>query len=213
MTNGEPDPPGEETRTEEQRAEEQRAEEQRAEQAAQGAEGMADPLGGLAERLAQVEGQLAAFHRRAAHRELVIDQLHEENQRLQAGLSRMILDPVVTDLIRLHDQLDREARRSGGDQPDGRLLRSFADDVLEILGRCGLDVFSAEPGEPFERGQHRVVGIVACDDASGHNTVAEVTGVGFRERDTGRVRRTVQAYFRQYPPLAQPDRRNAVQSE
>lgn len=174
---------------------------------------MVGPLGELAERLCQVERHLAEFHRRAIHRESVIDQLHAENQRLRDGLSRMVLDPVVTDLIRLHDQLDREVRRLGGDQPDGRLLRSFADDILEILDRCGMDVFSAEPGDPFERGQHRAVGVVTCDDASGHNTVAEVTGVGFRERDTGRVRRTVQAYFRQYPPLAQPDQRNAVQSE
>lgn len=174
---------------------------------------MAGPLAELAERLGQVEGHLAEFHRRAAHRESVIDQLHAENQRLRDGLSRMVLDPVVTDLIRLHDQLDREARRLGGDQPDGRLLRSFADDTLEILDRCGMDVFSAEPGDLFERGQHRAVGVVACDDESRHNTVAEVTAVGFRERGTGRVRRTVQAYFHQYPPLAQPDQRNAVQSE
>ena len=170
-------------------------------------------LGEMAERLGQVERHLAGFHRRAAYRESVIDELHAENQRLRDGLSRMILDPVVTDLIRLHDQLDGEARRLGGDQPDGRLLRSFADDILEILERCGMDVFSAEPGDLFQRGQHRVVGVVPCEDESRHNTVAKVTAVGFRERDTGRVRRTVQAYYHQYPALAQPDQRNAMQTE
>lgn len=174
---------------------------------------MADPLGELAERLGQVERHLAEFHRHATHRETVIDQLHAENQRLRDGLSRMILEPVVTDLIRLHDQLDREARRLGSDQPDGRLLRSFADDTLEILDRCGMDVFSAKPGDLFERGQHRAVGVVACEDESKHNTVVEVTAVGFRERETGRVRRTVQAHFHQYPALVQSDQRNAVQSE
>jgi hypothetical protein len=43
--------------------------------------------------------------------------------------------------------------------------------------------------------------------------VAEVTAAGFCERGTGRVRRTVQAYIYQYPPLAQPDKRNAARSE
>jgi molecular chaperone GrpE (heat shock protein) len=125
----------------------------------------------------------------------------------------MILEPVVTDLIRLHDQLDREARRLGADQPDGQLMRSFADDILEVLDRCGMDFFTAKPGDPFERGRHRAVGVVACDDESRHHTVAEVTAAGFCERGTGRVRRTVQAYIYQYPPLAQPDKRNAARSE
>ena len=95
----------------------------------------------------------------------------------------------MTDLIRLYDQLDREARRLEADGQDARLLRSFADDVLQILDRCGIEVFSAEPGDPFERGRHRAVAVVACDDESQHNTVAEVVAVGFLERDTGRVRR------------------------
>jgi molecular chaperone GrpE (heat shock protein) len=125
----------------------------------------------------------------------------------------MILDPVVADLIRLYDQLDREARRLGAGQPDGPLMRSFADDLLEVLDRCGMDVFSAKPGDLFERGRHRAVGVVACDDESQHHTVAEVTATGFCERGTGRVRRPVQAYIYQYPPLAQPDKRNAARSE
>ena len=41
-------------------------------------EGVANPLGDLAERLGQVERHLAEFHRRAIHRESVIDQLHAE---------------------------------------------------------------------------------------------------------------------------------------
>ena len=49
--------------------------------------------GELAGRLDQVEAHLAEFHRRAAHRESVIDRLHEENQRLHDGIGRIILDP------------------------------------------------------------------------------------------------------------------------
>jgi len=157
-------------------------------------------LGELSRRLGQVEEHLAGFHRLEAHRESIIDRLHEENQRLRDGVGRLILEPVVADLIRLHDQLEKEVRRLGADAPDGQLLRSFADEVLQILDRCGIEPFLAEPGEPFQRGRHRPIGAVACDDESRHNTVAEVVAAGFYERDTGRVRRPLHAYIHQYGP-------------
>jgi molecular chaperone GrpE len=160
-------------------------------------------LGELAGQLGKVEQQLAEFHRRSAHRESIIDRLHEENQRLRSGVGRIILDPVITDLIRLHDQLSREVRRLEADDQDGRLLRSFAEDVAQILDRHGIELFSAEPGEPFERGRHRALTIVACDDSSRHNTVAEVAAVGFLERETGRVRRPAQVRVFQYTPESQ----------
>jgi len=161
------------------------------------------PLGELAGRLGRVEEQLAEFHRRSAHRELVIDRLHEENQQLRGGIARLILEPVVADLIRLDDQLTREVRRLEADGQDPRLLWSFAEDVRQILDRCGIDVFSAEPGDPFDRDRHRPLAVVACQDESRHNTVAEVVAAGFAERETGRIRRPVQARFYQYTPRSQ----------
>jgi molecular chaperone GrpE len=157
-------------------------------------------LGELSRRFEDVEKQLGEFHRRSAHRESVIDRLHEENQQLRGGLSRMVLEPVIADLIRLYDQLDREVGRLQADGQDGRLLRSFAEDVLQILDRCGIDVFSAELGDPFKRDRHRALAVVACHDESRHNTVAEVVAAGFTERDTGRIRRPVNALFYQYSP-------------
>jgi len=52
-----------------------------------------------------------------------------------------------------------------------------------------------------EARQHRSLAVVPCDDESRHNTVAEVVAVGFVERDTGRIRRPVQARVHQYSPL------------
>ena len=147
-----------------------------------------------------MEEQLAEFHRRSAHRELVIDRLHEENQQLRGGIGKILLEPVVADLIRLDDQLNREVRRLESDGQDPRLLWSFAEDVRQILDRCGIDVFSAEPGDPFDRDRHRPLAVVACQDQTLHNTVAEVVAAGFTERETGRVRRPVQARFYQYTP-------------
>jgi molecular chaperone GrpE (heat shock protein) len=157
-------------------------------------------LGELAGRLGRLEGQLAEFHRRSAHRELVIDRLHEENQQLRGGIGKIILEPVVADLIRLDDQLTREVHRLESDGQDPRLLWSFAEDVRQILDRCGIDVFSAEPGDPFDRDRHRALAVVACQDEALHNTVAEVVAAGFAERETSRVRRPVQARFYQYTP-------------
>ena len=76
----------------------------------------AQMCGELASRLGRVEEQLADFHRRAAHRESVIDRLHEENQQLRAGRTA-ILEPVIADLIRLYDQL---TGRPAGSRPPGR---------------------------------------------------------------------------------------------
>lgn len=157
----------------------------------------------LAGRFGKVEEQLAEFHRRSAHREMVIDRLHDENQQLRDGVSKAILEPVVADLIRLYDQVDREVRRLRAAGQDERLLWSFADDVVQILDRCGLEMYSAEPGHPFDRDRHRPLAVVDCADESWHNTVAEVTAAGFAERDTGRVRRPLQARFYQYTPAPQ----------
>lgn len=157
-------------------------------------------LAELAGRLAKVEEQLAEFHHRSAHREAVIDRLHEENTELRSGLSRIILQPVVADLIRLYDQLSRESQRLDNNGQDGQLIRSFAEDVAQILDRCGIEVFSAGPGDRFQPDRHRPLAVVACDDEARHNTVAEVLTAGFAERDSGRIRRPVQARFYQYVP-------------
>ena len=154
-------------------------------------EGPAD----LARRFERVEEQLAAFHRRSAHRESVIDYLHGENQRLQEGMERAVLEPVVTDLIRLHDQIDREVRRLQADGQDHRLLWSFAEDVLQILDRCGLESFSVAPGDRYDRERHRPLSVLPCDDEDRHNTVAEMITVGFTDRATGKIRRPAQARF------------------
>lgn len=158
----------------------------------------------LTERLRDVAQQLAEFHQRSAHRELIIDRLHDENQQLRAGLSKAILEPVVADLIRLYDQVDRQVRRLAAAGQDARLLESFAADIEQILDRCGIEIYLAKPGDPFDRDRHRPLAVVSCPDESQHNTVADVTAVGFIERETGRVRRPVQARFYQYTPAGEP---------
>jgi len=158
---------------------------------ADGGGGEEELLPRVLERVAAIEAQLAEFNRRASHREAVIDRLHAENEELRAGVQRAILEPAVVDLIRLHEGLCREAGRAADEIAAG-LVGSFAGDVEVILDRCGLELFTAEPGDPYRPGEHRPVAVVATGDRDRDGTIAEVVSPGFRERDGGRVRRPVQ---------------------
>jgi molecular chaperone GrpE len=151
------------------------------------------PDADLSARLSAVEEQLRDFNRRAMHREQVIDRLHEENQQLRQGQHRVVLEPVIADLIRLYDQLAREARRD----PDG-ILPSFVAEVAELLDRCGIEAFEAEVGQAYRTDLHRPLAVVPTTNPDQHNTVAEAVAAGFIDRVAGRTRRPAQARFYQY---------------
>lgn len=138
--------------------------------------------------LAALELQLSEFNRRSAHREAIIDRLHEENRSLREGLRRSILDPVVADLFRLRDALLGEAVRLA-DEPAGRNFAGFVDETEIILDRCGMEVFVPQPGDRFEPNRQTPVTVVWTGDPELHNTVERVLATGFTERETGRVRR------------------------
>lgn len=147
-------------------------------------------------RLDAIERQLADFHRRSAHREEIINRLHEDNQRLKQGEHRVVLEPVIADLIRLHEQLARQARRT----PDDGMLASFVDEVDEILDRCGIEVFMAAQGDAYRSDRHKPLAVVQTTDPELHNTVAEPIAAGFIDRLNDRVRRPAQARFYQCKP-------------
>jgi molecular chaperone GrpE len=152
------------------------------------------------ERLASIEARLGELNERAAHRESVIDRLHQEKEELRRGERRVVLEPVVADLIRLHDSLTREvARADAAEEPaHAGLLRSFAGDVETMLDRCGFETLTVEPGAHHSVSEHRVVGVLPTDVPERHNTIAEVVGMGFRDRDGGRVRRPLLARFHRF---------------
>ncbi|MBB5959592.1 molecular chaperone GrpE (heat shock protein) [Saccharothrix tamanrassetensis] len=158
-------------------------------------EPVAAAIGALTDRVGRIETAVADFNRRSAHRETIIDRLHDENQTLRNGLRRELLEPVVSDLVRLYDGLHRQAAHLGSD-----LFASFADDVALTLDRCGVEVVDAVPGEPFEAGRHSVGGTVPCAEAEHHNTVVSPLAAGLRDRETGRMRRLTRATFYRAEP-------------
>jgi molecular chaperone GrpE len=150
------------------------------------------------ERLDVLVAQGAEYHRRSAHREAVIDRLHEENQKLRDEVRASVFDPITADLMRLYESFRRDADRlteSGADLGLVKLMESYADDVELILDRCGLEPFSATVGEPFRRGDHVVAGTVETSDPAQRDRIAEVIAVGFRDRATGQIKRPLRAKF------------------
>ncbi|MCS7477594.1 hypothetical protein ACFFQW_34615 [Umezawaea endophytica] len=152
-------------------------------------------LAELSGRVGGVEKALLDFHRRSAHRESVIDDLSAENRLLRDGARRDLLKPVVADLIRLYDGLTEASTRTSD-----RMFASFADDVVLALDRCGIEVVPAEPGEPFEPGRHTVAAVRPGTGPEQHNTVAAPLAAGFRDVETGRMRRLAAAAFYRFDP-------------
>ncbi|MFB4309141.1 nucleotide exchange factor GrpE [Actinomadura sp. GTD37] len=151
-------------------------------------EDVRDALAGLAARLDRE-------HERAAHREAVIDRLHEENQRLRRGELQGMLEPVRTALYRLHDQARRESARlaaPGPAEPPGPrqtalLLAALADDVADALARLGVERFTVEPGAPYDASRHRPVAVTPVADPLRAGTVTAVESDGFEQ--SGKVLR------------------------
>ncbi|CNG08023.1 GrpE [Mycobacterium tuberculosis] len=147
------------------------------------------------EALAGLAARLDREHERAAHREAVIDRLHEENQRLRRGELQGMLEPVRAALYRLHDQARRESDRLAapglGEPPDPRqtslLLGALADDVADALARLGVERFTVEPGAPYDASRHRPVAVTPVADPLADGTVTAVQSDGFEQ--SGKVLR------------------------
>ncbi|MFV2178797.1 nucleotide exchange factor GrpE [Actinomadura sp. LOL_016] len=140
----------------------------------------------LRDALAGLSARLDREHERAAHRESVIDRLHEENQRLRRGELQTMLEPVRAALYRVHDQARRLAiSDESGATAD--LLDALADDVADALARLGVERFRAEAGQPFDPSRHRPVAVAPVSEPGRDGTVVEARSDGFEEG--GRVLR------------------------
>jgi molecular chaperone GrpE (heat shock protein) len=136
------------------------------------------------EALRQLAEKVEREHERAAFRESVIDRLHEENQELRRDQLTTALEPVRASLYRLHETLGREARRwASGDAPGvehvAPLLEALADDVVDTLGRTGVEPLDVEVGERFDPSRHQPREAVAVADAASADTVVKVLTTGF----------------------------------
>ncbi len=128
---------------------------------------LSEGLAALQSTLDRLAAATEREHERAAHREKIIDRLHDDNQLLRRGELQAMLDPIRTALYRLHDMVRRESLRWAGgpaDPPDpahvGPLLSAIADEIAEALARAGAERYTVEPGDLFDQARHRPVGTV-----------------------------------------------------
>jgi molecular chaperone GrpE (heat shock protein) len=134
--------------------------------------------------LARLTKQLEREHQRAAHREAVIDRLHQENQELRRGELQSMLEPIRTALYRLHDLARQGSDRWSAPAPPepkdaADLLAAVADEVADALARTGVERFSVEPGEPYDATRHRPVAVEPVTDPALAGAVVAVRTHGF----------------------------------
>jgi molecular chaperone GrpE len=147
-----------------------------------------DEKAGVEGALRQLAESVAREHERAAFRESIIDRLHGENQDLRRDQLATALEPVRAGLYRLHETLRREARRWGSGEAPGvqhvaPLLDALADDVVDTLGRTGVEPLDVEVGERFDPSRHRPREAVVVEDAARVDTVVDVLAPGFASGD------------------------------
>ena len=165
-------------------------------------------LRALTSAVTDLNERLRDEHQRSAHRETVIDRLHDENRALRAGESARLLDPVFRDLIRLYDELERTGRSwllRAEIQPAevAEAYASLAIEVELILSRQGVDRYAAQVGDPFTRADQRAVAAVPADDAGLDGAIAAVVRSGFRSTERVVRHAEVRVYRHSSPPAVE----------
>lgn len=138
--------------------------------------------------LDRLDTRLAEAQRLLARQTDLTQKLHAENQSLRAGELRSAQMPLVRDLIRLSDDLERMRAVAAESTDDLTVLH---ESLLDVLARNGVETFEAEQGEPFDSRVHSAAGVETTEDERLDKTVAEVVRRGFRW-SSGEVIRVVE---------------------
>ena len=146
------------------------------------------PQPGLADVLAEVQGLRDMFESKIRYDEVrarQVEALHSELEQYRRGLTHEFLRPVLTDLVRLHDDLAVQA--DGADdagRADGvaRIAEYVRGSIEETLARNGVESYTVDEPE-VDRRLQKVIGVVATDDPALHRTVAQRARPGFRFDD------------------------------
>jgi molecular chaperone GrpE (heat shock protein) len=114
-----------------------------------------------------------------------VDALHGELEQYRRGLTHEFLRPVLTDLVRLHDDLAVQVEGvDEEDRPDGpaHIAAYVRGSIEETLARNGVESYTVD--EPVvDRRRQKVIGLVATDDPALDRTVARRARPGFRFDD------------------------------
>ncbi len=100
------------------------------------------------------------YHARAEQREVVIDHLRDEVDRLRRGERRGLLRPLLADMCRLRDDLLKQAATLPAEFDAAKaaaLLRSYAESIEITLESSGVITYTPDGGDSFNPRLHRRV--------------------------------------------------------
>jgi molecular chaperone GrpE (heat shock protein) len=149
---------------------------------------LAGPAGQfIREALTGMSAQLDELLRLRARDVDLADRLYAENTRLRTGEFAAAVAPLLSGLLRLHDQMTSLA--DGDAASVAGMLRI---QLLQILDTAaGLTPFEPRLGERFDSARHAGIGRAATTDPAAEGTVAKNIKPGF-ERADGTVLRVAQ---------------------
>jgi molecular chaperone GrpE len=161
----------------------------------------ADPVAVLAAAVGELTEQVRAYHARAQARERVIDQLHNQIERLRVGEQGLLLRPIVMDLQHLRADLLHQARTVSpqlGGQQVVSLFESFALSVELTLERCGVVPIRPSVGTRFSPREHRAVKVAEAESPEADGTIDAVVAEGYRDTHTDRVTVPARVHVRRW---------------
>ncbi|MCL2572085.1 MAG: nucleotide exchange factor GrpE [Defluviitaleaceae bacterium] len=171
----------------------------------------------LPAELARIESQVAALGDlftsrilRTEYDEKVIDNMHTELQRLKTDLYSKLIRPIIMDLIQMRTSIIDISEAYSKKDPEEQVIplkmfKGFADEVLEILDRNGVEQYKAVLlEEEFIPLKHRIMDKIKTDDESLNKKIAISHSDGYIFSDKVISAEKVTVYT--YDPTIEPQK-------
>jgi GrpE len=142
-------------------------------------------LSALGDRVGDIADATAEFARLRSRDAELIGRLHDDVTRLRTGEIAAALNPVVTGMIKLHDQMVSLGALNDPASPVGMLHTQLLQ-ILELT--CAVKPFAPSAGEQFDASHHTGVKRIVTADPAADGTVAATIKVGFVRADGSVVR-------------------------
>ncbi len=139
-------------------------------------------LGARVDDIASAAAELARLRSRDTD---LVARLHDDVTRLRTGEIAAALNPVVTGMIKLHDQMVSLGALSDPASTVGMLHTQLLQ-IMELT--CAVRPFTPSAGERFDASRHTGVRRVPTTDASADGTIASAVKAGFARADGSVVR-------------------------
>jgi len=147
--------------------------------------GILPALSALGGRMGDIANATAELTRLRSRDTDLIARLHEDVTRLRSGEIATAMNPVVTGMIKLHDQMVSLGALDEPASPVG-MLRTQLLQIMELT--CAVTPFVPARGERFDASRHTGTRRIPTTDASEDGTIASTIKAGFARADGSVVR-------------------------